>query len=235
MSIDTIVRLFLIVQPLIRKKDDEVSYAPYKVFTIDPNASLQTLSINEVQGVCVFRHSASTRCRQCASIWSRGPETTGGGTLTSISFNGVSQARAHKYRKEEAKRPAAPPSRGTPSPRLCCAYSLLLSSGAMCVCVCVCVCVIVLCSFFPFLRRYVCVYVIVLASFSLPPGDMCVCAIVLASSLFLSSSAICVCVCVILYYYPAAAPFPDPILYPSAQPQNPTSASQTFWGWYCQY
>ena len=53
MSIHTIVRLFLIVQPLIRKKDDEVSYAPYKVFTIDPNASLQTLSINEVQAVCV--------------------------------------------------------------------------------------------------------------------------------------------------------------------------------------
>lgn len=72
MSIDMIVRLFLVVQPLIRK-EDEVSYAPYDVFTINP--------------MLPFRHLVLTRWRRCVSIWSREPETAGGGSLTLlISF-----------------------------------------------------------------------------------------------------------------------------------------------------
>lgn len=55
LGVDTIIRLFIVVQPYICEEDGdgEASYAPYDVFTIDPNAALQALSINEVEAMCV--------------------------------------------------------------------------------------------------------------------------------------------------------------------------------------
>ena len=53
-------------QSLIRQEGEEVSYAPCDVFTIMLNAVLQTLSINEVETMCVYM---AQRIRNASCVW----------------------------------------------------------------------------------------------------------------------------------------------------------------------
>lgn len=53
LSIETLVRMFLVVQRLHRMEDEEVMHAPYDVFAIDTKYVACALSVNEVEPMCV--------------------------------------------------------------------------------------------------------------------------------------------------------------------------------------